>query len=549
MVLLGIAVAAGAAPRPAAADPIDDLVGRVSLANLRAHVEALAAAPRASVAAQSAAATYVAAALESYGYAVTRETVDTSENVVARLAGTLTPERSFIVGAHFDTVPGSPGADDNASAVAGLLEIARVLAASPGESSIEFVAFGHEEIGLLGSAQHAQAALAAGRALLGMYSLEMIGYTCEGPCQAPIPDLPGCLDVSTPLLSVGDYLGVVANEASTDLVVDFLAAAARYAPLLPVEWGVVQGMGTCLPDTRRSDHAPFWDRGFPALLVTDTANFRNPNYHSPDDVPSTLDYAFAQQATQAALAAVARAVGVAAGTVTTSTTTTSTTTVSATTTSSTTGGKETTTTSTTTAGTIGTTATTATTVVGTLPRSQPIAAKKLVIVDRLAAAGAGRVLYLSLLDAGIEKGGRGDPKRLQGTFEVRYTDDARVRGEFALPSPWLLNRTGLAKYVNRGAPRGRGAVRLAVIKHGKMAKVVAFGLGDAQALGLAAPPSERGGITTVLAVANGNDGSVRRMCTRFAVADGSTVVLKDMRPGAGRKLVATGGVPAPCPEP
>jgi hypothetical protein len=293
---------------PAAADPIADLVAQVSEADLQAHVEALAAAPRSTPAQQSAAAAYITATLESYGYTVVHDPVGTSENLIATLAGTGTPERAFLVGAHFDSVPGSPGADDNASGVAGMLEAARVFAGQETASSIEFVAFAHEESGLVGSTQYASAIETAGRELVGMLSLEMIGHTCAAPCQVVLPDFLPCLDVSDPVPNVGNFIAAIANQASATLLSNFTAAATSYVSSLPVETAEVQGVGSCLPDSRRSDHAPFWDRGYRAAIVTDTANFRNVHYHQSTDTPATIDYAFAARVTRAVVAMVANEV-------------------------------------------------------------------------------------------------------------------------------------------------------------------------------------------------------------------------------------------------
>lgn len=107
----------------------------------------------------------------------------------------------------------------------------------------------------------------------------------------------------------GLHIAVVGNEASAAWKDAFMAAAAG-VPDLDVLWGLVAGNGHCIQDSRRSDHAPFWDRGYPALLVTDTANLRNANYHTPLDTLETLDVPFATRVTRAALATVAIEAGV-----------------------------------------------------------------------------------------------------------------------------------------------------------------------------------------------------------------------------------------------
>jgi hypothetical protein len=184
----------------------------------------------------------------------------------------------------------------------------------------------------------------------------------------------------------------------------------------------------------------------------------------------------------------------------------------------------------------------------TVPTGVGITGTKLVIVDKQALAGRAKVVYVSKLDPGIDKGAEGDPAELSGTFEVFYTDASSVAGSFVLPSPWQKNIAAVAKYVNTLAPGGAGDVKVALLKNGTTAKVAAKGLGDGPAIDLfAGPPSASGGVTTVLTLTNGVDDTVRRFCTRFATDAGSEVVHSELAQGAGRKLVAKGGVPTPCP--
>ncbi|MDJ0847001.1 MAG: M20/M25/M40 family metallo-hydrolase [Myxococcota bacterium] len=285
---------------PAAAQDIANLVSQISQSNIETHIATLEG-ERNTTAQMAAAATYVRDRLQQFGYTVTLDPILNSGNVIAELTGATTPNDVFLVGAHFDTVPGSPGADDNASGVAGMLEIARVLAGEQFDASIQFVGFALEETGLLGSDQLAAAYAAQGVNVIGMVSLEMIGYTCPA-CQTPFVDVPPCIDVEPEGNTDGTGVGLVANEASAALRVRFLTVAPLFVPSLEIGWLEVAGDGGCFPDTRRSDHAPFWDEGFPAIMLTDTANFRNPNYHQPTDTLATLDPAFATNVTRAALA-------------------------------------------------------------------------------------------------------------------------------------------------------------------------------------------------------------------------------------------------------
>lgn len=225
----------------------------------------------------------------------------TFPNIVGMLTGTTCPEKTLIVGAHYDGVSSGPGADDNASGVAAMLEVARVLSAQPLQASVDFAAFSFEEAGLVGSSQMAAAADSADRELLGMINFDMIAYTCDEPgCQ----DYPEGME---PVRLTGDFLSVVGNSNSALLLNQFVAASAAAVPglvVLPLE---VQGNGETLPDVRRADHAPFWDHGYQALFVTDTADLRNPNYHLSTDELGTLNLQFAADTANAAAATVVEA--------------------------------------------------------------------------------------------------------------------------------------------------------------------------------------------------------------------------------------------------
>ena len=222
----------------------------------------------------------------------------TFPNIVGTLRGTRCPETTFIVGAHYDSVAAGPGADDNASGVAGMLEIARLLSGRSFDASIDFVAFPFEENGLIGSSRMAGDARDADRELAGVLVLEMIGYTCDEPgCQRYPEGVP-------PPRPAGDFILVVGNTASAPLLNRFSVAAASAVPSLPLIPLEVAGNGEALPDVRRSDHAPFWDTGYQALMISDTANFRNPNYHKASDSLDTLDLAFAADVANAVAATI-----------------------------------------------------------------------------------------------------------------------------------------------------------------------------------------------------------------------------------------------------
>jgi len=307
-ILLALLAVCALAPRPAGAAPdpaIAALVAQIDPDRYEAHLAALAG-QRATAQEREAARAYIQQQLESFGYAVQ---VDATENVSALRPGSISPDVRFVVGAHHDSVFGSPGADDNASGVAAVLEIARVLAGAELESSVEIVSFGLEEIGLVGSFAYSAAAGAADRDIRGVLVFDMIGYTAATQSIIP-PTIPGCFTTSETAGQdpAGDWIGMVAN--TLPLRDAYLAARAEYVPALRVEWGTVaDGTGQCFPFIpgfgnllRRSDHVGFWDQGYGALFLTDTAELRNPNYHQGTDTIASLNLPFAVNVTRASLA-------------------------------------------------------------------------------------------------------------------------------------------------------------------------------------------------------------------------------------------------------
>jgi Zn-dependent M28 family amino/carboxypeptidase len=188
-----------------------------------------------------------------------------------------------LVGAHYDSVPGSPGADDNASAVAVMLAVAK---ATKGVSGICFVAFNSEEYNLAGS--RAFVDNWKPNQLKQVHILEMVGY-CKHTPDSQINPLP-----FLPLSNVGDFIGVVGNNnAFVKHVIEQAGVSSVPAVGLSIPSLISLDAAYKLsPDIFRSDHANFWDADIPAVMWTDTSNFRNPNYHGPNDTPDTLDYGF-----------------------------------------------------------------------------------------------------------------------------------------------------------------------------------------------------------------------------------------------------------------
>jgi Zn-dependent M28 family amino/carboxypeptidase len=204
----------------------------------------------------------------------------------------------IILGAHFDSVPGTPGADDNASGVAVLLEAARLLSRARLRSEVLFCAFNLEELNMIGSSYFAKKLKSAGARVNAMVSLEMVGYTDSRPGSQKYP-----IGLRAFYPDRGDFIGVIGNWNSASLLRRF-ARQMRQVRELPVETLSVPGNGGLIPAVRLSDHSPFWDAGYPALMVTDTSFFRNPHYHGATDTLETLNLDFMAKVCEAVIRAV-----------------------------------------------------------------------------------------------------------------------------------------------------------------------------------------------------------------------------------------------------
>jgi aminopeptidase YwaD len=256
---------------------------------LRAHVEALASAPRVpGTAEHTQARAYVESQLRSFGHETRIDRFPGGFNLHTKASGS-----RFIVGAHYDSVPGSPGADDNASGVAALLEVARAAIERPFPVAVEFVAYDQEENGLAGSLAHCDRLGRERSDIAGMMSLEMLGFT--GVDQVFVPGI----ETSR---TQGDFLAVVANHESAHLLEMF----DELQPSLPLELVVAASDSEAGALSSLSDHGSFWDAGYPALIATDTAFLRNPHYHRATDLPATLNYEFLSLSTETVIAALRR---------------------------------------------------------------------------------------------------------------------------------------------------------------------------------------------------------------------------------------------------
>lgn len=281
----------------------------IDTSRLREHCELLCRTTRPAESSElEAARQYVIGELEASGWEVERHPFQaqdsmlrtlSGQNLIARHPKLSPPEKpQFCIGAHLDTRPETPGADDNTSAVATLLELGRLLPLlknSDWDWSIELVAFDLEENGMLGGAEHAQLHRGQQTDLRGMVSLEMLGYCDPTPGSQTLPhELVGMYP------DTGDFIAVVGNQNSTALIQAFQQGLQKVVDL-PVEVLQVPENGEVLQASRLSDHSPFWDAGYPALMITDTSFLRNPHYHQPTDTVETLDFEFLTKVAQGSL--------------------------------------------------------------------------------------------------------------------------------------------------------------------------------------------------------------------------------------------------------
>ena len=240
---------------------------------------------------------YITKQFESFNLSVNQEAVDfensRSFNIIGKSTGT--QSTPFVLAAHYDTKPGTPGADDNASAVAALLEIARCLADHTFHTPIIFSAFTLEEYGFIGSRHFIEKAVTSNETFSGMILLEMLGYKTNAPQSQTYPPY---FDTEK-YPDSGDFIAVVGNQPSAQLTQSLAEGMKQHVPSLKVETLVVPGTGEKFSEVRLSDHAPFWDAGIPAVMVTDTAFFRNPHYHQPSDTLETLDMEFIRENAEA----------------------------------------------------------------------------------------------------------------------------------------------------------------------------------------------------------------------------------------------------------
>ena len=280
--------------RPAASSAkIKSLLETIAEGQLREWVEQISLPRHAGAEPEQnrATADWLCSVFDSKGYRVERQ--GEFSNIMALPSGSF--EEVVLVGAHYDSVPMCPGADDNGSAIAAMLGCVAACSLWRPALPIVFVAFNCEEEGLRGSRDFVESYLP--KAAFGIHSahiLEMVGYASSEPGSQRVPT-----GLPIKISDKGDFLGLLAN-ARSGKVMDFVLRRARtYVPNLPVTGlNVKLGLEKYFPVLSRSDHAPFWAQKIPAVMWTDTSEFRNHNYHRHTDTPDTLNYRFLLRVTQ-----------------------------------------------------------------------------------------------------------------------------------------------------------------------------------------------------------------------------------------------------------
>ncbi len=226
----------------------------------------------------------------SFGYEVQRQGYEVEdqlfENLVVEISGCDRPDEILVIGAHYDSVVGCPGANDNGSGTAAVLELARLFAGKTPARTIRFVTFVNEEAPFamtdyMGSLVYARHCKDCQENIVGMLSLETIGYYSDelGSQSFPFP-------LGNFYPSTGNYIAFVSNLESTQLVRQAIGSFRRHTQF-PSEGAAVPSL---IRGISFSDHWSFWQQGYPAIMVTDTAMFRYPYYHAWNDTPEQVNF-------------------------------------------------------------------------------------------------------------------------------------------------------------------------------------------------------------------------------------------------------------------
>jgi Zn-dependent M28 family amino/carboxypeptidase len=261
-------------------------------ANLRRYIAAIASREHnmEHPAALEAAAREIERVLAGLGYAVGTQRFSVGgaqvRNIEVEIPGSARRDEIVLAGAHYDSISGSPGANDNGSGVAALLELARLMRGAAPARTIRLVWFVNEEPPYfrgeaMGSRQYARRSRQRGEKIVAMFSVETIGWYSDEPGSQRYPFPLGFFYPSR-----GNFLAFVSNLGSRALLHEAITAFRRHAEF-PSEGVAAPAF---IPGVDWSDHASFWEQGYPALMITDTAPYRYPWYHTAQDTPDKVDY-------------------------------------------------------------------------------------------------------------------------------------------------------------------------------------------------------------------------------------------------------------------
>ncbi len=294
---------------------IADMVAKVNPDSLRANLEAIVGVrhpvenPQKLLEVEN----YITARMNQAGVTVRHHAFLHNNTFYNNLIGHqegLNNDNLCLINGHFDTVDDAPGADDNGTGTVGVLEAMRVLKGYYFENNIQYTNFNLEEAGLIGSNKYVNSGIQIGENIVGLINLEMIGYYSDEPNSQTIPNgfeflFPSQVAQIINDQNRGNFVINCGNAASASLNATFNQSVSTYVPQLKLISLVVPGTGTIAPDLRRSDHAPFWDKGYKAIMITDGADTRNHNYHTPNDVISTINFEFLSNIAKASIATLA----------------------------------------------------------------------------------------------------------------------------------------------------------------------------------------------------------------------------------------------------
>ena len=267
-----------AALRDALRQDVETLAGEIGERNVFCYSKLVAAAE------------FIERAFADARCTVRREGFEAADQMCYNLEATITgvdqPDEIVVVGAHYDSVLGCPGANDNGTGVAAMLALARAFSGKKTSKTLRFVAFVNEEppffqTNQMGSMVYAQGCRDRNENVVGMLSLETIGYFRDEAGSQHYPSPMGLFYPTT-----GNFIAFVGNRDSKKLVREVVASFRRQVKF-PSEGGALPN---AVPGIDWSDHWGFWQMGYPALMVTDTAPFRYPYYHTPQDTPDKVDY-------------------------------------------------------------------------------------------------------------------------------------------------------------------------------------------------------------------------------------------------------------------